>query len=284
MTESQEACGMGAEALPRRSPAREAGFDARAAVLAAVAAIAPETDLQGLSPDRPLRDQIELDSIDWINVIEELCRRLSVDIPESDYGRLTSLDAVVGYVESRPRQDGSTVPAAAGEDLPFVCHLVDGRRVTVRPIGPGDAELENAFVDRLSMQSRYERFMVTMRELPASKLRYLTDVDQRRHVALVATVSGDAGDSMVGAARYAVLDDGERCEFAVAVDDGWRGSGLAGVLMHALIELARRRGLRSMEGTVLATNSVMLKFTRQLGFRQERVAEDPQTVRVVRVL
>lgn len=284
MTESQEARGMGAVAAPRRSAAREAGSDARTAVLAAIAAIAPGTDLQELAPDRPLRDQIELDSIDWVNVIEELCRRLSVDIPESDYGRLTTLDAIAAYVASRPRQDGGSVPAAPGDDLPFVCHLVDGRRVTVRPIGPGDAGLESAFVDRLSMQSRYERFMVTMREMPASKLRYLTEVDQRRHVALVATVGGEAGDSMVGAARYAVLDDGERCEFAVAVDDGWRGSGLAGVLMHALIDLARRRGLRSMEGTVLATNSAMLKFTRQLGFRQERIAEDPQTVRVVRAL
>ena len=44
------------------------------------------------------------------------------------------------------------------------------------------------------------------------------------------------------------------------------------------------RGPRLVEGTVLATNSAMLKFARQLGFRQERIAEDPQTVRVAKAL
>ena len=260
--------------------------DVRAEVVAAVKSIAPETDVQALAPDRPLRDQVELDSIDWINVVEELCRRFSVEIPEADYGRLTTLDAIAAYLQScAPRSTGAGRAATgAADDLPFVCHLVDGRRVTVRPIGPADAALETAFVDGLSMQSRYERFMVTLRELPASKLRYLTDVDQRHHVALVATVDRDGRQSMVGAARYAVLDDGERCEFAVALDDDWRQSGLAGVLMHALTDVARSRGLKVMEGSVLATNSAMLKFARQLGFRQERIAEDPQTVRVVKAL
>ena len=263
-----------------------AASDVRAAVAAAIAAIAPETDVERLVPDRPLRDQIELDSIDWINVIEELCARLSVDIPESDYGRLTTLDAIVGYLQALGPRPMAVQPApiVAVEELPFVCYPVDGRRVTVRPIGPGDAALETAFVDRLSLQSRYERFMVTMRGLPPSKLRYLTEVDQQRHVALVATVDRDGEESMVGAARYAVLDDGVSCEFAIAVDDDWRRSGLAGILMQALIDLARRRGLKTMEGTVLATNAVMLRFMRQLGFRQERIAGDRQTVRVLRPL
>jgi RimJ/RimL family protein N-acetyltransferase len=54
--------------------------------------------------------------------------------------------------------------------------------------------------------------------------------------------------------------------------------------MHALIDLAWRRGLKTMEGTVLAANSAMLKFMRQLGFRRERSVDDPQTVRVLRSL
>lgn len=283
---------MGAQALltghvhDRGRRTSTTGKDVRESVLAAIAAIAPETDVRKLAPDRPLREQIELDSIDWINVVVELCGRLSVDIPESDYGRLITVDAIVAYLESRRKRPDRPrpVPPAGANDLPLVCHLVDGRRVTIRPISQADARLEAAFVEHLSKQSRYERFMVTLRELPAAKLKYLTEVDQHRHVALVATIEREGREAMVGAARYAVLDDGERCEFAVAVDDDWRGSGLAGVLMHALIDLARRRGLKSMEGTVLATNSGMLKFVRQLGFRQERIPDDPQTVRVHRPL
>ena len=126
--------------------------------------------------------------------------------------------------------------------------------------------------------------MVTLRELPRDKLKYLTDVDQVGHVAIIATTDRDGQEAIVGAARYAALDAATGCEFAVAVDDAWKGSGLAGVLMHTLMSLARRRGMKVMEGTVLSTNSAMLKFMRQLGFRREPVEGDAQVVRVVRAL
>lgn len=262
--------------------------DIRTAIADVVAAIAPETDKAALAPGRPLREQVELDSIDWVNVIESLCERLQVDIPEADYGRLTTIDSIADCVESRRKARASlerTAPAIeSSQDLPFVCHVVDGSPVTIRPIRPDDAELEEKFVEGLSSDSRYERFMVTVRELPKAKLKYLTDVDQVRHVAIVATTERDGQEAIVGAARYAVLDAPTGCEFAVAVDDAWKGSGLAGVLMHALMSLARRRGMTSMEGTVLSTNSAMLKFMRELGFRREPVVGDAQVVRVVRDL
>lgn len=260
----------------------------RNAVADVIATVAPETDKAALAPGRPLREQVELDSIDWVNVIETLCERLQVDIPEADYGRLTTIDSIADCVEARRKarasRERATTPPASSEDLPFVCHVVDGVRVTVRPIRPGDAELEKKFVERLSSDSRYERFMVTLRELPSDKLKYLTDVDQVGHVAIVSTTDCDGQEAIVGAARYAVLGASTDCEFAVAVDDAWKRSGLAGVLMHALMSLARRRGMTKMEGTVLSTNSAMLKFMRQLGFRREAVEGDAQVVRVVRAL
>ncbi len=88
----------------------------------------------------------------------------------------------------------------------------------------------------------------------------------------------------MGVVRYIVDPAGTGCEFAIAVDDAWHGSGLAGILMHDLMDIARSRGLATMEGIVLATNSRMLRFTRQLGFRQERDPEALDTVRVVRSL
>ena len=262
--------------------------DIRAAVVDAIATVAPETDKAALAPDRPLREQVELDSVDWVNVIEALCDRLQVDIPEADYGRLTTIDSITACIEARREARASreqVAPSAASTaDLPFVCHVIDGARVTVRPIRPNDAELEEKFVEGLSSDSRYERFMVTLRELPSAKLKYLTDVDQVGHVAIVATTDRDGQEEIVGAARYAVLDATTGCEFAVAVNDAWKGSGVAGVLMHALMSLARRRGIKVIEGTVLSTNSAMLKFMRQLGFRREPVEGDAQVVRVVRDL
>jgi len=260
----------------------------RAAVLAAIAAIAPETDLKSIAPDRPLREQVELDSIDWVNVIVGLCERLSVDIPESDYGRLATLDSIVDYLAAlqanRDRQRARAAPTPAFAELPCTRHLVSGAPVTVRPMRAGDAELETGFVERLSRESRYKRFMVTLSELPQAKLRYLTDVDQVHHVALVATTEREGHEAMIGVVRYAVDSAGTSCEFAIAIDDDWKGSGLAGILMRALMNVARSRGLKTIEGSVLAINSGMLKFVRQLGFRQERDPGDAQTVRVVRAL
>jgi len=262
--------------------------DIRSAIADVIATVAPETDKAALAPDRPLREQVELDSIDWVNVIVALCERFSVDIPEADYGRLTTIDSIVDCVlargKARASREGGAPSPALGDDLPFVCHVIDGARVTVRPIRPSDAELEEKFVERLSSDSRYERFMVTLRELPSDKLKYLTDVDQVGHVAIIATTDRDGQEAIVGAARYAVLDASTGCEFAVAVDDAWKRSGLAGVLMHALMSLARRRGMTRMEGTVLSTNSAMLKFMRQLGFRREAIEGDAQVARVVRAL
>lgn len=254
----------------------------RSNVLAAIASIAPEADLHQLRSDRPLRDQIDLDSIDWLNVVAALCERLAADIPEADYGGLATLDAIVAYLAARQEQRGRA-PAVAAE-LPTLHHVIGGKRVTVRPLRAADTALEAEFVRHLSMDARYKRFMVTVRDLPESKLRYLTDVDQRRHVALGATVEQDGREVLVGAARYVVDASGGGCEFAIAVDDAWQGSGLAGVLMHALIDVARARGLATMEGSVLATNTRMLKFVRQLGFRLEHDPEDRSTVRVVRAL
>lgn len=257
----------------------------RNAVLAVIAAVAPETDLQRLRPDQPLRAQVDLDSMDWLNVFAGLHERLSIEIPESDYGRLTTLDAIVDTLASRPAAlSTAPAPPRAPVELPVAQHWINGMAVTIRPIRAADLPLEADFVRHLSTDTRYERFMVTVAELPQSKLRYLTDVDQVGHVALVATTERDGREVIVGVVRYIVDPAGTSCEFAVALDDAWHGTGLAGILMHELIGVARSRGLRTMEGIVLATNTTMLHFAHQLGFRSQRDAEERDTRHVVLAL
>jgi acyl carrier protein len=75
--------------------------DVRKEVIGVLKSIAPELDEAALRPDRPLRDQIDLDSMDWLNVIVALHERLKVEIPESDYAKLTTLDAVVAYIGAK---------------------------------------------------------------------------------------------------------------------------------------------------------------------------------------
>jgi acetyltransferase len=169
-------------------------------------------------------------------------------------------------------------------ELVSVRTLFDGSQVTIRPIRQEDAAMEQDFVRHLSPDSRYARFMGTLKELPAGKLKYLTDIDYEHHLALVAVVRRDGRDTEVGVARYVVDPSGASCEFAIAVDDAWQRSGVAGVLMLALMDAARARGLKAMEGVVLASNHKMLKFARQLGFELHRAAGDPDSIHVWREL
>ncbi|NGP08359.1 acyl carrier protein [Rhodococcus sp. 14C212] len=75
--------------------------DIRAAVVAAIADVAPEIEDIELAGDRPLRQQVDLDSMDWLNVLIGLRSSLGVDIPEADYAHLSTLDGLVGYLAQR---------------------------------------------------------------------------------------------------------------------------------------------------------------------------------------
>jgi acyl carrier protein len=63
-------------------------------------AIAPEVDAQTLQPAQPLRHQVDLDSMDWLNFLISLHQHLGVNIPEADYAQLISLNDVVDYLEA----------------------------------------------------------------------------------------------------------------------------------------------------------------------------------------
>jgi acyl carrier protein len=73
----------------------------RATVLSVLGEIAPEADLEGVRGDVPLREQLDLDSMDVLNFVVGLHAALGVDIPEADYGKLATLDACVAYLKER---------------------------------------------------------------------------------------------------------------------------------------------------------------------------------------
>jgi acetyltransferase len=144
--------------------------------------------------------------------------------------------------------------------------LRDGTRLHLRPIRPEDAELEQAFVDGLSEQTRYFRFFYHLHQLSPAMLARFTQVDYDRELALVAIDETGGTPTIVGVARYTKNPDRESAEFAVVVADAWHGRGVGHVLMTRLIESARQRGLARLEGTVLRANANMLRFIESLGF------------------
>jgi len=68
-------------------------------ILDVIAGIVPDEDLSNLKGDVRIRDQIELDSMDFLDIIMELRKRYGVEVPEEDYMELSTLDGSVVYLE-----------------------------------------------------------------------------------------------------------------------------------------------------------------------------------------
>ena len=78
--------------------------ECRTVILEDLQRIAPEVDTAALDPRRALREQVDLDSMDWLNFLIALSISFGVEIPESVYGRLRTLDDLVQYLRDPPRQ------------------------------------------------------------------------------------------------------------------------------------------------------------------------------------
>ena len=174
---------------------------------------------------------------------------------------------------------------------PYPVHLMqewelpDGRVVSIRPIRPEDADLEQDFVKRMSDESKYYRFMDTIRELTQAMLVRFSQIDYDREMAMIATILDENGKELqIGVSRYVTNPDGESVEFALAIADDWQKHGIGRKLMTALIDCARMKGHRSVVGDVLALNSKMFRLMTSLGFTIHPHPEDPAVKRVIKPL
>jgi acyl carrier protein len=77
--------------------------DIKKAIIEILSDIAPDEDLTGLKEDVPFRDQLELDSMDFLDIVMELRKRYRIQIPEEDYPALASMQSTVEYLEPRMR-------------------------------------------------------------------------------------------------------------------------------------------------------------------------------------
>lgn len=137
--------------------------------------------------------------------------------------------------------------------------LADGRTVVIRPV------------------RRDDRF-------PGGNVSPMVDVDYDLRMGFVCEAEEDGRPVLVGDARYAVQPGGRSCEFGIVIADAWHKSGIAGLLMDALIRAAQAHRLDTMEGCVLRDNREMLRFVRALGFETTPDPEDATLMQVVRKL
>jgi acetyltransferase len=166
------------------------------------------------------------------------------------------------------------------DDLITSCEIA-GKKITLRPIRQEDAEMEQSFIRHLSPETKYFRFIENINELPLAMLVRFTHMDYDREMAFVACQEEDGEESMIGIVRYSLNPDAETAEFSIVVADSWQDKGLGSKLMDVLIKTAKNKGLKEIEGVVLATNHSMLEFAKYHGF--EIIHDDDPTLKIIKL-
>ena len=141
--------------------------------------------------------------------------------------------------------------------------LVDGERLTIRPVTESDTAALILMHRGLSAQSVYQRFLSVMPELAPLQADRFTHVDGTHRVAFVAV---DTADQLVAVGRYDRLPpDDRQAEVAFVVADRYQHHGLGTLLVRLLTVHAREAGVQAFVADVLSTNSAMHRTFRDAG-------------------
>jgi ribosomal protein S18 acetylase RimI-like enzyme len=154
--------------------------------------------------------------------------------------------------------------------------LADGTRMTVRPIRPEDRTLIAHALATLSEQTSMRRFFRAHVDPSDEVLDYLTNVDQKDHVALIGFLpSPDLKDeNAVGVARFVrSKEDPTVAEAAITVLDEHQRRGIGRVLLTELVAVAKRRGVRHFRAEVLKENDAMMSILTQVGAKKVSEAD-----------
>ncbi len=145
--------------------------------------------------------------------------------------------------------------------MPTVGEAAD---LTIRPISPDDKGTLVEGFERLSEESRSQRFLSPHGPLSETELRYLTEVDHHDHEALLAIDSRTG--QCVGVARYVRCRHEPRmAELAIAVVDARQRMGIGSQLAGALADRAREEGITMFVAFVLVDNEPMLRLASDIG-------------------
>lgn len=251
--------------------------------------------IQRTKVSRLLADFRNMPAVNMELLVEVLLRvsNLACELPwiqEMDINPLIIDEDQVVAVDARIRVDFPKPSMDPYHHLaihPYPAHLAtqvqlnDGTDIVIRPIRPEDAEIEQKFIRELSDETKYFRFMSALHELSQEMLVRFTQIDYHSEMALIAVTQADDNEEEIGVARYITNLDKKSCEFALVVSDKWQRKGIGHHLMHKLMEIARDRGLESMEGEILSNNFKMLDLIRSLDFDISNDPDDPNIKRAV---
>ena len=150
---------------------------------------------------------------------------------------------------------GMDDPSSRSGRLPSRRTLPDGTTLTIRELRASDEPALKSWFATLSPESRYQRFHNPAGDLSPAQWRYLTRIDHKDHIAIIALVD----DKLAGVARMIRLDD-NRAELAFLVDDVLQRRGIGSTLRDELIALAKRRRYDTLCAYVLRENAAIRRL------------------------
>ena len=160
-----------------------------------------------------------------------------------------------------------------------ILRLRSGQSLTVRFVEPRDAEALQGYFRSLTARSRYNRFLGAISELPRTELYRFTHVGEDERFTVIATMTIDGHETIVGEARYAFDADTDSFEFGLSIDDRWQSQGVGSALLRNMECRAAAFGARRLFGDTLRSNDAMIGLARKSGFAFTHSSGDWKLVR-----
>lgn len=149
----------------------------------------------------------------------------------------------------------------------------NGQQVRVRFLTPDDGDLLVDLVQRLSRETGYQRFHVSMDDVPLEEIRRrlppFLAVDGVNSVALIALVDEPQGERAIAVARFMRRAGEDEAEAAVVVRDDWHRQGIGSAMMDQLVAAARSVGIKRFNAMAQAGNRPVHALIKSVGLRYE---------------
>ncbi|AMV17827.1 GNAT family N-acetyltransferase [Planctomyces sp. SH-PL14] len=152
--------------------------------------------------------------------------------------------------------------------------LPENEPVVIRPLRPRDRTGYRLAFARTSRRTRIDRFFRSVDRLSEAQVRYFTDVDMDRHVALCAISRKTPVAAGIAVGRFIRNEENpRRAEFAITVIDDYHSKGLGRALLTRLASMARDRGVDTLWAQVLSENIRVLDWMKRLGAQRRFLGE-----------
>jgi GNAT superfamily N-acetyltransferase len=141
-----------------------------------------------------------------------------------------------------------------------------GLCLALRPARPSDGDALQGYVRGLTPQSRYNRFLGAVSELPPLELARALAANGLDTLTLLVVSTAGTDETVVGEARVALSCAERAGEFAMSIADGWRRLGVGAALIAEIERKAAADGIEWLTGDVLRTNEGMIALALRRGF------------------